>query len=150
MFNMIRFPDRDPTGFCYSEPDRQQAGFWKNSTGSDMDIQFQTKFITASNPKCSKIRWFFLGYKTNWIKNWDSTTGLGSDWITQWKYWTGLGLQKSPMRWTLVCTRRPSKKLSIKTWFSEWKTWISAKAVESDGFCRRMTSDFIYFSSRNT
>jgi len=40
---MIRFPDRDPTGFCNSEPDR--SGFRKTSTGSDMDIQ--TTLITA-------------------------------------------------------------------------------------------------------
>ena len=36
---MIRLPDRDTTGFCTSEPDLDWTGFWKNSTGSDMDIQ---------------------------------------------------------------------------------------------------------------
>jgi len=41
---MIRFPDRDPTGFSISEPDR--TVFRKNSTGSDMDIQ--TSLITAA------------------------------------------------------------------------------------------------------
>jgi len=47
--NMIRFPDRDPTGFSNSEPDPDRTGFWKNSTGSDMDIQ--TALVTAV--KCS-------------------------------------------------------------------------------------------------
>jgi len=39
VLNMIRFPDRDPTGMCNSEPDPDRTGFRKNSTGSDMDIQ---------------------------------------------------------------------------------------------------------------
>jgi len=26
---MIRFPDRDPTGFCNSEQDPDWTGFWK-------------------------------------------------------------------------------------------------------------------------
>jgi len=43
--NTIRFPDRDPTGFCNSEPDLDWIGFRKNSTGSDMDIR--TALITA-------------------------------------------------------------------------------------------------------
>jgi len=47
VFNMIRFPDRDPTGFCNSEPDPGRTGIRKNSTGSDMDIQ--TALITAKN-----------------------------------------------------------------------------------------------------
>jgi len=34
VLNLIRFPDRDPTGFCNSDPD----GFRKNSTESGMDI----------------------------------------------------------------------------------------------------------------
>jgi len=74
---MIRFPDRDPNGFCDSEPDSDQTGFRKNSTGSDMDIQ--TALITAV--KCL-IRVFF-GYKPDRVKYLDSTIGLGSDWITQ-------------------------------------------------------------------
>jgi len=45
VLNMIRFQDRDPTGFCNSEPDPDWTGFRKNSTGSDVDIQ--TAFITA-------------------------------------------------------------------------------------------------------
>jgi len=54
----IRFPDRDPTGFCNSELDLDRSGFRKNSTGSDTDIQ--TALITAV--KClmrgfSDIRW---------------------------------------------------------------------------------------------
>jgi len=57
VLTMIRFPDRDPNGFCDSEPDSDQTGFRKNSTGSDMDIQ--TALITAV--KCL-IRVFF-GYK---------------------------------------------------------------------------------------
>jgi len=40
---MIRLPDRDPTGFCNSEPD--WTGFRKNLTRSDMDIQ--TALIAA-------------------------------------------------------------------------------------------------------
>ena len=74
--NMIRFPDRDPTGFSNSEPDPDRTGFRKNSTGSDMDIQ--TALVTAV--KCS-IRVFF-GYKSDWIKYLERSTGLGSDWIT--------------------------------------------------------------------
>jgi len=51
---MIRFPDRDPNGFCNSEPHLDRTGFRKNSTGSELDIQ--TALITAV--KCS-IRVFF-------------------------------------------------------------------------------------------
>jgi len=29
VLNMILFPDRDPTGFCNSEPDPDWTGFWK-------------------------------------------------------------------------------------------------------------------------
>jgi len=29
VLNMIRFPDRDPTGFCNSEPDPDRTGFGK-------------------------------------------------------------------------------------------------------------------------
>jgi len=69
--------------------------FEKNSTGSDMDIQ--TALITAV--KCL-IRAFF-GYKPDWIKCFDRSTGLGSDRITEGKFWTGLGFQKSPICSTL-------------------------------------------------
>jgi len=59
--------------------------FEKNSTRSDMDIQ--TALITAV--KCL-IRVFF-GYKPDWIKYFDRSTGLGSDRITERKTWTGFG-----------------------------------------------------------
>jgi len=98
VLNMIRFPDRDPTGFCTSEPDPDRTGFRKNSTGSDMDIQ--TALITAE--KCL-IR-VFLGYKPDWIKYLDRSTGLGSDRISQRNFWTGLGFQKPPICSTLLYT----------------------------------------------
>jgi len=66
----------------------------KNSSGSDMDIQ--TALITAV--KC--LMRAFFGYKPDWIKYLNSTTGLVLDWITQLKFWTGLGLQKYPIRST--------------------------------------------------
>jgi len=56
VLKMIRFPDRDPTGFCNSEPDLNRSGFRQNSTGSDTDIQ--SALNTAA--KCL-IRDFF-GY----------------------------------------------------------------------------------------
>jgi len=90
VLNMIWSPDRDPTGFCTSDPD--WTGFWKSSTGSDMHTQ--SALITAV--KCL-IR-FFFGYEPDWIKYFDrSRTGL-------WKktFWTGLGFQKSPICSTLV------------------------------------------------
>jgi len=77
VLNMIRFPDRDPIGFCNSEPDPVRTGFRKKSNGSDMDIQ--TALITAV--KCL-IRVFF-GYIPDWIKYLDKSTGLGSDRISQ-------------------------------------------------------------------
>jgi len=36
VLNMIRFPDRDPTGFSNSEPDPDRTGFRKNANVSDM------------------------------------------------------------------------------------------------------------------
>ena len=95
---MIRFPDRDPTGFGNSEPDPGGTGFRKKSNGSDVDIQIA--LITAE--KCL-IKVFFE-YKPDWIKYLDKSTGLGSDLISQRKYWTGLGLQKSQICLTLICT----------------------------------------------
>jgi len=74
---MIRFPDRDPTGFCNSEPNPDQTGFRKNSTGSDMDIQ--TALITAVK---YLIRRFF-GHKPDWIKYSYRSTELGLDRIAQ-------------------------------------------------------------------
>jgi len=91
VLNMIRFPDRDPTGFCNSQPDPDRTRFRKNSTGSDLDIQ--TALITAVK---GLIRVFF-GYKPDCIKYLDRSSGSGSDRITQWKFWTGLGLRKSPV-----------------------------------------------------
>jgi len=44
----------------------------------------------------------FSGYKPDWIKYFDRSTGLGLDLITERKFWTGLGLQKSPICSTLV------------------------------------------------
>jgi len=49
------------------------------------------------------IRVFFL-YKPDWVKYFDSSTGLGSDQITERKFWTGLGVQKSPICSTLQST----------------------------------------------
>jgi len=77
VLNMIQFPDRDPTGFCNSEPDPGRTGFRNNSSGSDMDIQ--TAFVTAA-------KWFnqsFFWYKPDWIKYLETSTGLGLDRITQ-------------------------------------------------------------------
>jgi len=93
---MIRFPDRDPTGFCNSEPDLDRTRF-RNKLNR----------IRYGYPKCidhcSKMlnQSFFL-FKPDWIKYLDRSTGLGSDRITQWKFWTGLGLQKSPICSTLL------------------------------------------------
>jgi len=41
-----QFSDRDPTGFCNSEPDPDWIRIPKNSTGSDMDVQ--TALVTAA------------------------------------------------------------------------------------------------------
>jgi len=49
---------------------------------------------------------FFFGYKSDWIKYLDRSSGLGSDRITQWKFWTELGLQKYPICSTLVPASR--------------------------------------------
>ena len=96
VLNLIRSPDCDPTGFCTSEPDPDWTGFWKNLPGSDMDIQ--TALITAV--KC--LISFFFGYKLDWIKYFDRSTGLGSHRITDREFWIGLGFQKSPICWTLL------------------------------------------------
>jgi len=53
-----------------------------------MDIQ--TALITAV--KCL-IRVFF-GYKPDWIKYFDRSTGLGSDRIIERKFWTGIRISK--------------------------------------------------------
>jgi len=41
---------------------------------------------------CIMLNQSFFGYKADWIKYLDRSTGLGSDQITQWKFWTGLWL----------------------------------------------------------
>ena len=66
----------------------------------------QTELITAV--KCL-IRVFF-GYKPDWIKYSDRTTGLGSDQITERKFWTGLGFQKS-----LIFGKMSSYDISLDT-----------------------------------
>ena len=68
VLNMIWSPDRDPTGFCTSDPD--WTGFWKSSTGSDMHTQ--SALITAV--KCL-IRFFS---DINRIGS-NISTGLGPD-----------------------------------------------------------------------
>jgi len=74
---MFQFTDRDPTGFCNSEPDTDQTGFRKNATGSNMDVQ--TALITTV--KCL-IRGFFR-HEPDRIKYLDNITGLGSVSVTQ-------------------------------------------------------------------
>jgi len=52
---------------------------------------------------CSKmLNQFFFGYKLDWIKYFDRSTGLGSHRITDREFWIGLGFQKSPICWTLL------------------------------------------------
>jgi len=107
MLNSVpnQFPDRDPTGFWTSESDPDWTGLWKNSTGSEMDIQ--PALITAV--KC--LNRVFFGYKPDWIKYFDRSTRLGSDLITQRKFWTGLeqGLRMRNFTWN----RFPIKNLLI-------------------------------------
>jgi len=74
VWNIIRYLDRDQTGFCNSEKDPDRTSLKKNSAGSDTDIQ--TALITAV------IR-VYLGYGAVWIKYFDRYTGLGSDRIAQ-------------------------------------------------------------------
>jgi len=87
VFNLIRFPDRNPTEFRNSEPDPYRTGFRKNLNriryGYPNCVDHCSNILNQS---------FFL-YKPDWIKYLDRSTGLGSDRITQWKFWTGLGLQ---------------------------------------------------------
>ena len=91
VLNMIRFPDRDPTRFCNSEPDPDRPEFRKTLN--------RTRF---GHPNCidhcsKMLDQNFLGYRPDWIKYLDRSAGLGSERITQWKFWTGVGLQKSPI-----------------------------------------------------
>jgi len=69
LLNMIRSPDRDPTGFCTSEPDPDWTGFWKNSTGSDMDIQV---------PLCKRMRPGCVRALSVW--DWSSNLGKYGLW----------------------------------------------------------------------
>ena len=100
VLNRIRFPGRDPTGFCNSELDPDRTEFRKNSTESDTDVQ--SALINAV--KCL-IREFF-GHKPDWIKYLDRSAGLGQDRNTQWKFWTNgnFGSQKSQICSTLPLT----------------------------------------------
>jgi len=94
---MIRFPDRDPTGFCNSEPEPDRTGFWK--TRNPIRYGYPNCIDHCSKMLDQKV---FFGYQPDWIKYLDRSTGLGSDRITQWKFWTGVGLQKSPICSTLL------------------------------------------------
>jgi len=95
---MIRFPDRDPTGFCKSQPDPDRTGFRKKlyrirngypNCGDHCRQMLNQRKFSDINRIGSNI----------WAV--DYITGLGSDWITQWKYWNGLGSKNSPIRSTL-------------------------------------------------
>jgi len=88
----------DPTGFCTSEPDLDWTGFWK-----------KLNRIRYGYPNCidhcsKMLNQKFFGYKPDWMKYFDRSTGLGSDRITERKFWTGLGFQKSPIFSTLLYT----------------------------------------------
>ena len=92
MLNMIRFPDRDPTGFFHFR------------TGSGLDwILKNLNRIRYGYPNCinhcSKMlnQSFFSEYEPDWIKYFDRSAGLGSDRTTERKFWTGLGFKKSPI-----------------------------------------------------
>jgi len=71
VLNMIRSPDRDPTGFCTSEPEPDWTGFWK-----------KLNRIRYGYPNCidhcSKMlnQRVFFGYKPDWIKYFDKSTEL--------------------------------------------------------------------------
>ena len=56
-----------------------------------MDIQ--SALITGEK----RLMRVFFGYKPDWIKYLDKSTGLGSDRISQRKFWTGLGLHESSL-----------------------------------------------------
>jgi len=96
---MIRSPDGDPTRICTSEPDPDWTGFLKKLNrigyGYPNCIDNCSKMLNQS----------FFGYKPDWIKCFDRSTGLGSDRITERKFWTGLGFQNSPICSTLIVYR---------------------------------------------
>jgi len=72
---MIRFPDRDPTGFSDSEPDPDWTGFRKYL------YQIRYGYLNSVDHCSRMLNQSFFGYKPDWIKYLDSATGLGSDWI---------------------------------------------------------------------
>jgi len=93
-------PDIQPgnnSGYPTGYPTKLDIQSGNNSDHPDM-INSDHVWITAV--KCL-IRMFF-GYKPDWIKYLDRSTGLGSDRITQWKFWSGLGLRKSPICSALI------------------------------------------------
>ena len=90
----------------------------KEKSRSNRILQFRTRFGSdCISKKLNRIRYgysicidhcskmlnqSFFGYKPDWMKYLDRSTGLRSDRITQWKFWTGLRLPKSPICSTLL------------------------------------------------
>jgi len=68
--NTIRFPDRDPTGFCNSEPDLDWISQKLNRIGYGYPNCIDHCMLNAYSE-------FFFGYKPDWIKYLDRSTGLG-------------------------------------------------------------------------
>ena len=101
VLNIIGFPDRDPTIFCNSEPDSVWAGFWKNSTGLDMDIQ--TALITAV---WCLIR-VFSDINRIGSNIWTDLLRIGPDCSMKILDW--IGLQKSQICSTLLHTSATHK-----------------------------------------
>jgi len=108
VLNMIRFADRDPTGFCNSEPDRDPTGFcnsepdpgWtaflKNLTWSDMDIQLHWSLqINAHSEVFSDIYQIGSNFRTS-LPDLDQTEllnenfGLHQDWKNLWFFNTSV------------------------------------------------------------
>ena len=112
---MIRFPDRDTTRILQFRTGSGRTGFWKYSTGSNLDIQ--TALITAV--KC--LISFFFGYKPVWIKYLNKSIGLGSDRITQWKFLTGWGLPKSPISSTLTSIQHKPQVSPLRKFYTNQK-----------------------------
>jgi len=59
VLNMIRSPDRDPTGFCVSEPDPDWTGFWKKLNriryGYPNYVDHCNKMLNPLSPAIAKI-----------------------------------------------------------------------------------------------
>jgi len=89
-------PDRDPTGFCNSEPDPDRTGFRKTSTGSDMDIQ--TALITAVKCLIRGLSW--LSTVLNQIFGLYYRIRIGLDYTIKRLDW--IRIAKSPIRSTLT------------------------------------------------